>query len=504
MGGVDKPEAKLNKFEPKSPKADKNTVLGTDSKIETEEGEIPWETYGKKLEDLVKFRDSIDTGSVRALEKKWRDHGTKLDTLQNKFSNAVKSTIRDSWESNAGAAASAAVQNYADQLAQLPAVITGIANSLDFSAKFLEDTRNNIPDEKGQLADGKTNVVTGIVKSWDYDDNYATASDDSSHMTYAENYQYVSEENRALVRQKLEQRANDVMNQIFVPGGKSVDAAMPMFPLPKSVTNGVDPTTGRKPGDQGPGSPGNPGSPGSPSSPGSPGSPNLAPMQRQQQEAQRRAEQQQKQLQEQQQRQLEEQRRQQQEAQRQAQEQQQRQAQQQAAQQGMQAAQQAVQQGMQAAQQAAQQGMQAAQAEAAKAGLAGGVPGVAGLAEGLAKGGAKGGGAGGGAGAGKGGSLGVGSGPGATLSGKTSPTADRLFPRASMTDAAASAASGRAGVAAGAGAPGGMGGPMGGGGAGAGGGQNKEHKRADYLDSTEHLEEALGDAPVVAKPVVEK
>ncbi|WP_460695953.1 hypothetical protein [Nocardia thraciensis] len=178
-------------------------------------------------------------------------------------------------------------------------------------------------------------------------------------------------------------------------------------------------------------------------------------------------------------------------------EQAQQQAAQQAAQQGMQAAQQAVQQGMQTAQQAAQQGMQAAQAEAAKAGL----PSMGRLAESAlnaAKGAGSGAGKGGGAGGGAGGGIGGGAGPRENLQ------ASRLFPRASVAAEGGVASTGRAGVAAGsAGAPG-MGGPMGGGGAGGAGGQNKEHKRADYLDSSEHLEEALGEAPVVAKPVVEQ
>ncbi len=60
-----------------------------------------------------------------------------------------------------------------------------------------------------------------------------------------------------------------------------------------------------------------------------------------------------------------------------------------------------------------------------------------------------------------------------------------------------------AGLAATAGQPGTPGG-MGPAGQGAGQGNQKEHKRADYLDSVEYLEEALGDAPVVAKPIVEK
>ncbi|MEV0772373.1 hypothetical protein [Nocardia salmonicida] len=83
--------------------------------------------------------------------------------------------------------------------------------------------------------------------------------------------------------------------------------------------------------------------------------------------------------------------------------------------------------------------------------------------------------------------------------------ASKLFPRASVAADFAAAAASRAGLA-GAGSAGSpMGGPMGGGGAGAGaGGGQKDHKRADFLDSVEHLEEAIGEAQTVVRPVVEK
>ncbi|MFB8002141.1 hypothetical protein [Nocardia sp. NPDC056000] len=83
----------------------------------------------------------------------------------------------------------------------------------------------------------------------------------------------------------------------------------------------------------------------------------------------------------------------------------------------------------------------------------------------------------------------------------------RLFPRAALTaEVEGAIATSRAGIATAGAAPmGGMGGaPMGGGhGAGGHGGQGKEHKRPEFLDSTEYLEEAMGAAPIVAKPVVE-
>ncbi|MFD4354887.1 hypothetical protein ACFWPX_20190 [Nocardia sp. NPDC058518] len=105
---------------------------------------------------------------------------------------------------------------------------------------------------------------------------------------------------------------------------------------------------------------------------------------------------------------------------------------------------------------------------------------------------------------GGGGGSGAGGGGAAKAAGQNL-NASKLFPRASAAIPVADAGA-RAGMAAGASSPGmPMGGmPMGGGGAGAGGGQQKEHKRADYLDSTEHLEEAIGAAPIVARPVVEQ
>lgn len=104
-----------------------------------------------------------------------------------------------------------------------------------------------------------------------------------------------------------------------------------------------------------------------------------------------------------------------------------------------------------------------------------------------------------------GGGGGSGAGGGAAAKAGQNLNATKLFPRASAAIPVADigARAGMAASASSAGMPmGGM--PMGGGGAGAGGGQQKEHKRADYLDSTEHLEEAIGAAPIVARPVVEQ
>lgn len=175
------------------------------------------------------------------------------------------------------------------------------------------------------------------------------------------------------------------------------------------------------------------------------------------------------------------------------------QAAQQATQQAMSQAQQAAQQGMQALQQAIQQGAQAFQQDEAAKRMAG-LPSPAGLGESALEAAKKAGGAGGG---GRGGGVGAGGGAGTGGGPRDSLQASRLFPRASVSPETAALSATRSGIAAGpaAGAPGGMG-PAG---HGAGGqGQNKEHKRADFLDSTENLEEALGDAPVVAKPVVEQ
>ncbi|WP_040794553.1 hypothetical protein [Nocardia higoensis] len=114
----------------------------------------------------------------------------------------------------------------------------------------------------------------------------------------------------------------------------------------------------------------------------------------------------------------------------------------------------------------------------------------------------------GGAGAGGGGGGGGGFGPGAgTFLAQDPSHASKLFPRAASfgsfaeTQFEAAAKS----TAATAGTPGTPGSPGAAGAAGAGANQGGgQHKRAGYLESTEHLEEALGDAPVVVRPVVER
>ncbi|WP_039795610.1 hypothetical protein [Nocardia araoensis] len=274
------------------------------------------------------------------------------------------------------------------------------------------------------------------------------------------------------------------MQAAYVPGVEETDKVIAVLPDP------IPPTTGQVPG-PGPG-PGGPG-PGAAPGPGT-NTAQLASMQN----AQRQAEQQRKALEDaQRQAQLDAQRRaaEQQQQQQQAAQQAAQQAQQQAAQQLAQQAQQAAQQIAQQAQQIGQQVASAAQQAAQQASLAGlpGMPNLSDATKKLESALAKGAG-------GPGGSAG---GPGAPKSAANQnlEKASKLFPRAA-TNAVTAAATGRAGLAAGQGMMGpGM--PMGGPGA-AQGGQQKEHKRADYLDSTEHLEEALGDAPVVAKPVVEQ
>ncbi|MFI6173361.1 hypothetical protein ACIBCN_41750 [Nocardia sp. NPDC051052] len=88
---------------------------------------------------------------------------------------------------------------------------------------------------------------------------------------------------------------------------------------------------------------------------------------------------------------------------------------------------------------------------------------------------------------------------------------DKLFPRAGKGGTGASVTTdtvvSRAGIADTAAMPMGgmpMGGmPMGGMG-GAQAGQQKERKRASYLDGKEHLEEAVGEDPLSVRPIIDR
>ncbi|WP_067833215.1 hypothetical protein [Nocardia lijiangensis] len=157
---------------------------------------------------------------------------------------------------------------------------------------------------------------------------------------------------------------------------------------------------------------------------------------------------------------------------------------QQAAQQGLQAAQQAVQEALQGGQKGASEALAAAQ-QAAQNALTNGMPKVGDLASKLG---------------------GPGPGPGSLAKGLGLTEAAKLFPRAgaatAMTTGTGLGALGsRAGAAAQAmpGSPG----PAGAAGQGAGQGQ-QNYKRPSYLESDQHLDELLGEAPKVVRPVVEQ
>ncbi|MFI9403278.1 hypothetical protein [Nocardia sp. NPDC052316] len=86
------------------------------------------------------------------------------------------------------------------------------------------------------------------------------------------------------------------------------------------------------------------------------------------------------------------------------------------------------------------------------------------------------------------------------------PLEDKLFPRAAAPGNTAESVAARAGVAPSAAMPYG-GYPMGGGMGGAPGGQQQQQqqrKRAAYLDSTEHLEEAVGEDPLSVRPIIDR
>ncbi|MRH89381.1 hypothetical protein GFY24_18325 [Nocardia sp. SYP-A9097] len=102
-------------------------------------------------------------------------------------------------------------------------------------------------------------------------------------------------------------------------------------------------------------------------------------------------------------------------------------------------------------------------------------------------------------------------GGGAGPSGLPNPLDDKLFPRAGAPGAGmppqTDPAGGRAGPAVTSGMPMGgmMGGmPMGGGMGGAQAGQQKERKRAAYLDGKEHLDEAVGEDPLSVRPIIDR
>lgn len=417
---------------------------------------------------------------------KWRWMAGQVQTIFSEFATYVDSVTLEQWEGRGREAAVNSIKAYAGSIPALKNSMTAVADNLEYTSGWLEATRVSMPQTETNPAGSVQVYASG------YNLSYGTTY---SSFTTPDNTRWYQ----------------DAMRDTYVKGLNFTAEKIPVLPPAEGAFREipVDPTrtTNTNPG-PGTAPPGPPGPPGNALSPG-PG-PGMTPQQRdaiqRQEAAQRRAEAAARKQQEAAARFQREQqaaaRRQQQEAaqfqreqQAAARQQQAQQAAAQAAQQGQQAMQQAMQAGQQAAQQAMQAAQQAAQKELAdrqRAGLPG-IPSIPGTEidpkTGLPKVGA-----------------GPGPGPGMPSSpvGKDVAQAAKLFPRAStaVTGTATGTAAGRAGMAPMAGMPGS---PGAAGAAGRGAGEaGNQHKRPTFLDSTEHLEDALGEAPRVVKPVVEK
>ncbi|WP_330252267.1 hypothetical protein OG874_40305 [Nocardia sp. NBC_00565] len=386
------------------------------------------------------------TRMAARLEMGFADLGSNIDLL-----------VKDRWQGDGSKAAKSAVDKYVTASRQLTGDMRQIGTLLVDGATWTINFRQTLPQP-----DAKTGKYEAITPE---QENAATKAAQAGF--------------RAWYRR-----------------GIQASTVLPVLPPPTGIPGMDQRTTGG--GTPGGGTPGG-------GTGGSTAANNAAAQQRAAQTAaeQRKAIEQAQEQAKQQQAELEKQR---QQAQQEAAQQQAQQAQEAAQQQAQQAAQQAaaqaqdaLKQGLDGAKSAAEQAAQQASAAAAKDMQSAGLAGLPSALSALGKDALK---AGGSAGAGKGGGgAGAGgSGAGAGLSPNS--LSSKLFPRAGLGDAAAAATAARAGLAT-AGQPGTPGG-MGPAGHGAGQGQNKEHKRAGYLDSVEHIEEALGDAPVVVKPVVEQ
>ena len=434
----------------------------------------------------------------------WWWMSTEVNKVYSDLLNTIDSVTADKWSGPGKETAVAAVQAYGKSIPALSKSIEGTGDLLLYSSGWLNETQYCMPPNNE--ADEETK------QSW---------------------LQYTREMFRKTYVYGMNQSATHVP---VIPAAASAFGALPANPFDPTGTtppgeekpNGNDDPGGKHPGGSNPGGtdPGgtNPGGahPGA-STPGgsSPGAGALSDQQNkaaqdhavrqqraalaeQQHQAAAYAKQQQSDQREQQRYQQQQQRQQQQYQQQQQVAAQQQQEQQQvlsAVQQLMSAAQQGAQQLMQACQQIGQTLTQQQQQDVlSKAGL-GDIPGLGEGKDPLSALMGAGGGAGGG-GLPGGNSAGV---PGAPALNRDLAQASKLFPRASALGTASGpglvdSPAGRAGAAPMAGTPGSPGAA----GAGAQNQQGREHKRPAYLDSVEYLEDALGEAPVVVKPVVEK
>ncbi|MGO4615623.1 hypothetical protein [Nocardia sp. 2TAF39] len=466
---------------------DGHTIIGDVPDSLTKDGtkfldsDIWVESKNQSWHTLYSLGEHIKTTRVAELVAddagEWQFMGKKVQEYFGELLNRVDSVTADQWTGSGGPAAYAAVKGYVRAIKPLQQSLFRLHDIMEYTARWLGAMAEATPPES-------TNPADKDPKADDWLPYYQGQFGDI----------YVK---------GAEQSATHVPELVYPNASFKGVPALPKIPTPdatgKRKDGSGDTKTAPGPGPGlGVGGPG--GGPGySPTAAPGPGAGDAETRQqaldaaKRQDAAQRQADaaarkQQQESLEFQRQQQAEAKKQQAQQAADQAAQQSQQQMQQ-----AMAAGQQAIQQAAQAAQQAAQQDAQKQLADKQLAGLPG-VPSIPGMdidpKTGLPKLG------------------GGGPGPGLASSplSKDMVQASKLFPRAGTavtTAGTLAGAAGRAGMAPMAGTPGTPGAPHAPG-RGAGGEGGKDQKRPTWLQSADHLDEALGDAPRAVKPVVEQ
>ncbi|WP_169816265.1 WXG100 family type VII secretion target [Nocardia miyunensis] len=172
---------------------------------------------GMSHDDILKYRDSINTQSLHDSVDAWNNIANDLHTKCTLFQGAIESELNNGWSGATADAAKTSVRKFADDVDSLKNAAQIVASKVGDAAATLTQVKNQLPDKAKNSRTSIAGIVTDVVASSILPG--AGAATDMAHG--------MADHGRA---NNAQSQARDVMNNVYAKYLPDADKQVPKMP----------------------------------------------------------------------------------------------------------------------------------------------------------------------------------------------------------------------------------------------------------------------------------
>ncbi|MQY21735.1 hypothetical protein [Nocardia macrotermitis] len=172
---------------------------------------------GMSHDDILKYRDSIDTQGLGLGVDAWNKIADDLHTKATLFQGAIEGQINDGWTGATADSAKTSVRKYADDVDSLKNAALIVGSKVSDAAATLTQVKNQLPDKAKSTSTSVAGILTDAVANAVLP-GAGVATTIGHHMT---------DKGR---ESNAQSEARDVMNQVYAKYLPDADKQVPKMP----------------------------------------------------------------------------------------------------------------------------------------------------------------------------------------------------------------------------------------------------------------------------------